>query len=97
MDFPHFLYSAYAVSCLASEQVASEAECCSYYVDFFIVASVEAAVVIMQCTAADLKDNTADDGLVGYAVKYVVITGVVELIDSMSIIVGNGWCSVRWD
>jgi len=47
MDFPHFLYSAYAVSCLASEQVASEAECCSYYVDFFIVASVEAAVVIM--------------------------------------------------
>lgn len=32
MDFPHFLYSAYAVSCLASGKAASEAECCSYYV-----------------------------------------------------------------
>ena len=51
----------------------------------------------MYCTAADLKDSDAHDGLVGYAVKYVVITGVIELIDSMSIIVGNGWCSVRWD
>lgn len=44
----------------------------------------------MQCTAADLKDNAANDGWVDYAVKYVVITGVIQLIDSVSIIV-DGW------
>ena len=70
---------------------------CSYHVDFHIMASVEAALVIMQCTAADLKDITADDGLVDSVVKDVVITGVIQLINSMSIIVGNRWCSVRWD
>ena len=65
---------------------------CSYYVDFPSVAAVEAALVIMQCTTADLKDVTADDGWVGYAVKYVMITGVISLIDSMSIIVDDEWC-----
>lgn len=63
---------------------------CSYYVDFCIMAAVEAALVIMQCTAANLKGIAADDGRVGYAVKYVVITGVIRLIDSVSIIVDNG-------
>ena len=51
----------------------------------------------MQCTAADLKDSDAHDGLVGYAVKYVVITGVIQLIDSVSIIVDDGWCGLGWD
>ena len=44
----------------------------------------------MQCTVADLKDNVANDGRVDYAVKYVVITGVIQSIDSVSIIV-DGW------
>ena len=56
------------------------------------MAADELSLVIMQCTAANLKDVTADDGLVGYAVKYVVITGVIELIDNVSIIVDDGWC-----
>ena len=97
MDFPHFLYSACGISCLASEQVASETECCSYYVDFFSVAAVEAALVIMQCTAADLKDDADDDRRVGYAVKCVVITGVIELIDSAPIIVDDEWCGIGRD
>ena len=49
----------------------------------------------MQCTAADLKDVTADNGLVSSTVKYVVITGVIRLIDNVSIIVDDGWCRVR--
>ena len=59
------------------------------------MAAVEAAVVIISCTAADLKDVSANDGRVDSVVKDVVITGVIKLIDSVSIIVDGGWCRVR--
>lgn len=67
---------------------------CRCYVDFPIVATFVTVIVIMQCTAADLKDVTTDDGLVGYILKYVVITGVIELIGSTSIIADDVRCGM---
>lgn len=58
------------------------------------MAAVEATVVIISCTAADLKDVSANDGRVDSVVKDVVITGVIKLIDSASIIVDGGWCEL---
>ena len=46
----------------------------------------------MQCTAADLKGIAADNGLVSSTVKYIVITGVIGLINNASIIVDSRWC-----